>query len=368
MLRDAAQLHLELQREALEYDLTLKDATPYNIQFHEGRPVFIDVGSLRPLEEGEPWIGYRQFCELFLFPLLIRAHAGVAFQPMLRGSLGGIPPQTARSMLRGSRVWRPGVLADVVLQSRADRTVANRDVRTELKQAGFSKEMILNNLRRLHKVLAKTSWDPGTSTWSSYADCEHVGTHREAKEAFVAAVAAEQHRSLVWDLGANDGYFSRLLQGHADTIVAIDGDEIVVDRLYQELRGTNANSVLPLVMNIADPSPGLGWRGRERRRLEDRGKPDLILMLAVVHHLVVASNIPLVEVIDWMASLGSEVVFEWVPPDDATVGVLTLNKTGREVHADYREEVFRAKIEDRFDLVRETPVANRTLFHLRPRS
>jgi hypothetical protein len=172
----------------------------------------------------------------------------------------------------------------------------------------------------------------------------------------------------VWDLGANDGHFSRLFQGHADTVVAIDGDEVVVDRLYQGLRETSAVGVLPLVMNIADPSPGLGWRGRERQRLEDRGTPDLALMLAVIHHLVVASNIPLVEVVDWMASLGCEVVFEWVPPDDAMVGALTINKTNREIHADYREDVFRASIEERFDVAQETPVANRVLFHLRPRS
>ncbi|MGZ8784604.1 MAG: methyltransferase [Acidimicrobiia bacterium] len=368
MLRDAAMLQLELQTEALEHDLTLKDATAYNIQFNNGRPVFIDVGSFRPLEQGEPWLGYRQFCQLFLFPLMIRAYAGIPFQPLLRGSLEGVQPEAARALLRGSRIWRPGVLADVVLQARADRTAPSRDVRSELKEAGFSKEMIQNNLRRLKKVLNKTNWEPDHSTWSEYSNCEHVTTQRVAKEVFVSAVAGARHRTLAWDLGANDGYFSRLLAGHTDTVVAIDSDELVVDRLYRELRASGTGGILPLVIDLADPTPGMGWRGRERRRLEDRGTPDLALMLALIHHLVVGSNVPLLEVIDWMASLDAEVVFEWVPPDDPMVAELTVNKKQREIHPDYREDVLRDGLEQHFEIVSEAPAANRTLFHLRPRS
>lgn len=367
MLRDAALLQLDLQSEALEHNLTLKDATAYNIQFNNAQPVFIDVGSIRLWEEGEPWLGYGQFCQLFLFPLMIRAHAGIPFQPLLRGSLDGITAHTARALLRGSRVRRPGVLPDVVLQARANRTVSSRDVRSELKEAGFSKEMIQTNLRRLKKVLNKTTWEPDSSTWSEYADRDHVADQRAAKEAFVAAVAAKRHRALSWDLGANDGHFSRLLAEHADTVVAIDGDELVVDRLYRELRRSGTKRILPLVIDLADPTPGMGWRGRERQRLEDRGKPELTLMLALMHHLVVGSNLPLVEVVDWMASLGSEFVFEWVPPDDPMVGELTVNKTAREIHRDYREDVLRAAFDERFVIVNEAPVANRTLFHLRPR-
>ncbi len=367
MLRDAALLQLELQAGALEHDLTLKDATPYNIQFVDGRPVFVDVGSFRPLEPGEPWLAYRQFCELFLFPLMVRAHAEIPFQPLLRGSLEGIRPETARAMFRGGRVWRPGILADVVLQARADRASTSRDVRSELKEAGFSKEMINTNLRRLRKVLDKTTWEPDESTWSDYAQCGHVGTQRSAKTDFVNSVAGERHRSLAWDLGANDGHFSRLLAAHTDTVVAVDGDELVIDRLYRSLRSSNAGGVLPLVMDLADPSPGLGWRGRERRTLEERGSPELVLMLAVIHHLVVGSNLPMLEVIDWMASLDAEFVFEWVPLDDPMVIELTVNKKDREVHPDYREETLRAAFESRFEIVREAPAGNRTLFHLRPR-
>jgi hypothetical protein len=367
MLRDAALLQLELQTEALEHDLTLKDATSYNIQFNKGRPVFIDVGSLRPLEPGEPWLGYRQFCRLFLFPLMIRAYADIPFQPMLRGSLDGVPAETARALLRGSRVWRPGVLADVVLQARANRTAASRDVRREMKEAGFNKEMILTNLRRLTKVVAKLKWEPEISTWSDYTKCGHVATQRTAKEAFVRTVAGARQRALAWDLGANDGFFSRLLAEHSDTVVAMDGDELVIDRLYKELRSSGTERILPLVVDLADPTPGMGWRGRERRRLEDRGTPDLVLMLAVMHHLVVGSNLPLLEVIDWMSSLDAEFVFEWVPADDPMVAELTINKKKHEVHPDYREDVLRAGLAERFEIVSEAPAGSRTLFYLRPR-
>lgn len=367
MLRDAAVLHLDLLSEALEHDITMKDATPYNVQFVNGQPVFIDVGSFRPLESGEPWLGYRQFCELFLFPLLIRAHADVPFQQLLRGSLNGISPATARALLGGSKMWRSGVFADVVLQARAQRTASNRDVRSELKQAGFSKAMIQNNLRRLRKVLDKTVWDVDASTWSDYANCGHVAEQRSAKATFVTNVAKQRRRTLAWDLGANDGYFSRLLTDHADTVVAVDGDELVIDRLYREARDSGTGSLLTLVIDLADPSPGLGWRGRERQRLEDRGSPDLVLMLAVIHHLVIGSNLPLLEVVDWMASLNAEFVFEWVPPDDPMVTELKVNKKDREIHPDYNERSLREALGARFDIVQEAPATNRTLFHLRPR-
>lgn len=368
MLRAAARLQLELQAEALEYDMTVKDATPYNIQFVEAKPIFIDAGSFRPLEKGEPWLGYRQFCEMFLFPLLVRSHARTSFQPLLRASLSGIPPSTARALLRGTKVWKPGVLADVVLQARADRAASIRNVRSDLKDAGFSKEMIQNNLRRLIKVVESTTWDPEPSTWSEYSQCEHVSGQRDQKTDFVRQVASEKHRTLAWDLGANDGHFSRIVAAHVDTVVAIDSDELVVDQMYKNLVATGTGGILPLVVDLSDPSPALGWRGAERKPLHHRGSPDLTLMLAIVHHLVIASNIPLGEIIDWMASLDSEFVFEWVPPTDPMVRELMVNKKDREVHPDYREDFLRERLADHFEIEREAKAGNRLLLHLCPLS
>lgn len=368
MLKSAASMHLRLLEDALTEGMTLKDATPFNVQFIGSKPIFVDIGSFTTYEPGEPWIGYRQFCRLFLYPLMVRAHADVPFQPLLRGSLDGIPAETARSLLRGRRATKPGVAADVMLQSRAEKTMSDssRNVRSEMSTAGFSAELILTNVRRLQKVVEKTTWDPGESTWSEYAGCEHVAIQRGPKEEFVKRVAGQKHRHLVWDLGANDAYFSKSIAGLSDTVVAIDGDEATVDRVFQSLTSDGPDNVLPLVMDLADPSPGLGWRGTERRKLEDRGLPDLVLMLAVVHHLVIGANLPLAAVIDWIASFEAEVVFEWVPLDDPMSQKLTANKRRTEVHADYAETSLRRYLDGRFEIREELPLEGRRLFHLVP--
>lgn len=370
MLRDAALLQLDLLEEALRAGLTMKDATPYNVQFVDLKPVFIDVGSFRRYEEGEPWLGYRQFCQQFLYPLLLRAHADVPFQPLLRGSLDGIPPATARAFLRSSRVFKPGALLDVALQARADRSTADRsddrDVRSELSAAGFSADMIIRNVRRLRKVIQKTRWTPSASSWSDYASCDHVAGQRSIKEAFVRQVAGQRHRRLIWDLGANDGHFAAAVAEVADVVVAMDADEVTVDSTYRNLNERGPRNVLPLVINLADPSPGLGWRGTERGRLEDRGTPDLVLILAVIHHLVIGANLPLASVVDWLATLGAEVVLEWVPLDDPMSERLTANKRRHEVHADYTEQDLRRYCDRHFSVVAEQPCDNRRLFHLTP--
>ncbi len=369
MLRDAALLHLDLLEESLRSGLTMKDATPYNIQFVDLSPIFVDVGSFSRYETGEPWLGYRQFCQQFLYPLLLRAHADVPFQPLLRGSLDGITPSTARAFLRSARAVKPGVMIDVVLQARADRSTADgdeRDVRSELSAAGFNAAMIIRNVRRLRKVIEKTRWSPGSSTWSDYASCDHVTDQRAIKEAFVRQVAGQRHRRLVWDLGANDAHFSAVAADTAEVVIAMDADEVTVDNTYRRLKSNGPRNVLPLVMNLADPSPGLGWRGTERAPLEDRGTPDLVLMLAVIHHLVIGSNLPLVSVIDWLATLGADVILEWVPLDDPMSKRLTANKRRHEVHADYSEQDLRRYCSRYFSIATEQPCETRRLFHLTP--
>ena len=369
MLKAAALLQLEMLAAALDEGLTIKDATPYNITFRGPAPVFIDIGSFRPYESGEPWLAYGQFCRMFLYPLMMRCYGDIAFQPLLRGSIDGIAPDHIRSVIRGSRILKPGAMLDVVMQARAEKsmTSSKTDVRREVSTAGFSIEMIKSNVRRLTGVVDKLAWQPQVSTWSDYKACAHVSTQRAPKEDFVRNVVNSAPWRLVWDLGANDGHFSRVAASNAELVVAADADELVIDRLFQDLAVSGPGNILPLVFDLADPSPGLGWRGQERRRLEDRGRPDLILFLAVVHHLVVSGNLPLREVVDWLASFRAEVVFEWVPPDDPMARQIAVNKRKHEIHADYNEESLRALLRNRFEIRTETPLEQRTLFHLSPR-
>jgi hypothetical protein len=371
MLRDAALLQLRVTREALKVGLALKDATPYNVQWRGARPVFIDVGSFERARPGEPWLGYRQFCMLFLYPLLLESHRGIPFQPWLRGSLEGIHPAEARSLLRGRDTFKGGVFKHVALHAKLERSHAggDKDVRKELKDAGFTKELVDANLKGLEKLVEGLAAPGRPTEWSDYgATCSYSDEDTRAKGEFVRASVLRRPRSLVWDLGANDGRYSRIAAEGSAYTVALDIDQGVVDRMYRALAQEEVRAVLPLVGDVADPSPGLGWRGRERLPLAQRGTPDLVLALALVHHLIISRTIPQRELVDWFADLGSELVVEFPDREDVMVKRL-LSRKREGSHPDYTRSDFEDALRIRFDVLGsvELPSGTRTLYHAAPR-
>jgi hypothetical protein len=363
MLKDAALLQLGLLDEALDEGFVLKDGSPYNVQWRGSEPVFVDVGSFERLREGEPWAGYRQFCALFLYPLLLQAYRGVAPQPLLRGSLEGIEPAQARALLPR---FRRGVMTHVVLHERLERKNADRrrDVRSELKAAGFKKELIQANVRRLGKLVARLEPKRGRSEWAGYRElAPYSDEDAQRKERFVQAAGPSR---LAWDLGANDGRFSRALD--SDYVLALDGDERVVGELYRSLRADGSKTILPLGVDLADASPARGWRGVERRRLEERGRPDLVLCLALVHHLAISRNVPLAELVSWLRSLQARVVVEFADRDDPMVARLLAAKR-EQVHEDYGREAFERELAAAFEVERREELGSgtRTLYLAVPR-
>lgn len=368
MLKAAALLQLELIEAALAEGLSLKDATPYNVQWQGCRPVFIDVLSFYRLKPGEPWVGYRQFCELFLNPLLLEAYKGVPFQPWLRGSLEGIPPQDLLALLGARDLLRKGVLTHVWLharsQTRYDEAAQSRNVKSELAAAGFRKELILANVRGLARLVQGLALPERRSAWAGYGeDPGYAGADQEEKERFVREAVASQRWGLAWDLGANTGVYSRIAAEGSDYVVALEGDPGAVERLYAE----GSANVLPLVCNLADPSPARGWRGRERKDLPERGLPDLVLCLALIHHLVIGANLRLAEVLDWLAGLGRFLVIELVTREDARVQGLLRHRD--DLYEDYDLPVFERELAASFEVLRrlELPSGRRILYFARSR-
>jgi hypothetical protein len=369
MLRDAALLQLDVELASLDEGLTLKDATPYNVQFRGSAPVFIDVGSFERLREGEPWTGYRQFCMLFLYPLLLQAYKEIPFQPWLRGAIDGITPTEAARFFNFRDRFRRGVLTHVALHARLERRYEARDtgeVKEELKKKKIRTELIKTNVR---KLVSKLSWKAGDTAWTNYRqDCTYSDADAEQKAAFVGEAVASARPRLTWDMGCNDGAYSRIAAEHSEYVVAFDYDQATVDALYRSLQADDERRILPLVANLADPSPGLGWRGLERRTLEDRGTPDLVLALALVHHVSITANIPLAEFLDWLRELDATVVIEFPKREDPMVKRLLSGKREGS-NADYQLETFERLLGERFDVERteSLPSGTRNLYLAHPR-
>jgi hypothetical protein len=371
MLRDAALLQLRLLTAALAEDVITKDASPYNVQFVGGRPTFIDVGSFEPYESGEPWYGYRQFCQLNLFPLLFQAYRDIPFQPLLRGSLDGITPAEARQILGGwKRRWK-GLPVHVWLHARLEARLAGRDedVKQNVRAAGFNKRLIEANATKLTALVGGLEWKASDSEWSSYSERAHYSDRDlAAKEDFVRRVAADVRPQQAWDVGANDGHFSRLVAEHAGYVLALDADHLVADLLYRRLHEEGNEKILPLVVNLADPSPALGWRARERGPLWDRSTPDLAVYLAVIHHLTITHHVPVPAFLDFVRDTTPRAVIEFPDHHDPMVQKLLRGKQAG-LHGDYRLDEFERLVAERFEVLerQDLPSGTRTLFDLRRR-
>jgi ribosomal protein L11 methylase PrmA len=371
MLRDAALLQLDLELAALDQGLSLKDATPYNVQFRGSEPVFIDVGSFEPLREGEPWSGYRQFCMLYLYPLLLQGYKEIGFQPWLRGSIDGIAPREAVRFFSFRDRFRKGVFTHVALHARLERRYEEREggeVKKDLKKANFKTSYVKANVQRMRKLVAGLSWKAGDTAWTGYREQNtYTDEDAERKQAFVREAAAAANPGLVWDMGCNDGAYARIAAESAGHVVAFDYDHATVEALYRSLRSEGNRRILPLVANLADPSPGLGWRGLERRPLEQRGKPDLILALALIHHVSITANVPIAEFLDWVRSLDAAMVIEFPKRDDPMVRrLLSGKRTGS--NSDYELETFERELAKRFQVSKTEalPSGTRVLYRVHP--
>jgi SAM-dependent methyltransferase len=370
MLKDAAMLQLDLLLSALDHDLVLKDATPYNVQFKGATPVFVDVGSFERIREGEPWVGYRQFCMLYLYPLLLQAVKGVPFHPWLRGSIDGITPAQMRGLMSFRDRFRKGVFTNVFLHAKLEARYADRpgQVKQEVKRV-FKKELFVANVRKMRALVERLSWEPPAGVWTAYGERNtYTDDDARRKDAFVRDVVRAGEWNLVWDIGANNGRYSRIAAEGAKTVVAVDADQGPVELLYRDLRDEANQQILTLTMNLADPSPGLGWRGLERRSMPDRGKPDLVLALALIHHMAISANVPIKEFLDWLASLGAALVIEFPTREDPMVKQLLAPKRDG-LHPDYELGFFERTLNDAFHVERSERLESgtRVLYFARPK-
>ena len=228
--------------------------------------------------------------------------------------------------------------------------------------------MVLGTIDGLRRTVEKMSTPESRTTWGNYdTDHSYAEESFSAKKAFVEAVVSSRRRKLAWDIGCNTGTFSTIAAQNTDYVVAIDGDAKAIERLFQSQRSKSARNILPLVMNLGNVSPNHGWRGQERKALDQRGKPELILCLALIHHIVISANIPAREFIGWLRDFDAEVVLEWVGPDDAMTQMLLRNRVNQ--YQELEESNFTKIVAEQFDIVASKPLKGgvRKIFHLSPR-
>ena len=353
MLKDAALLHLNILENCIKNGWILKDSSPYNIQWIGTRPVFIDIPSFTPWTEGEPWIGYRQFCSMFFTPLAIRAHLGIDHISMMRSNLDGIPPTEAVNYFSGLNSFKKGVLSHIVLPSRVEKHIESKErndaparKRQSIKQ---SKAMVLGLVQSMSRLIKKLSIKNSHTDWSQYDKTHsYSDTDFEEKKAFIHKHLKSVKLDTVWDIGCNTGTFSQLCSEFSEYVIAVDGDHGAIEKLYLIEKNKKESNILPLVMNLSNISPSQGWASAERLAFDHRKKPDLVLCLALIHHLRIAANIPNYLFLKWLHTLNSNVILEFVNRDDEMVKKLLTNKA--EQYEDYNFDQFLREIDNFFEI------------------
>lgn len=326
--RQAALLTLSIQRRALEHGMTLKDASVFNVQFRGVWPIFIDTLSFEIYEDGEPWVAYNQFCRHFLAPLALMAKVDVALNRLLAIHLDGIPLELAVKLLPSRCRLSPGCLMHIYLHARMVRKYSQTDGAEPRRPAArMSKSKLLAMLESLERLLRSLRYQPAGTQWADYYQATSY-THEAftEKEACVRRMGDSIKPQVTWDLGANTGVFSQIASEFSETTVAWDMDPACVEKGFLALRKQRQTDVHPLLLDLTNPSGRVGWANAERMSLADRGPADLVMALALIHHLAIANNVPLADVASLLARLGRQLIIEFVPKSDPQVQRLLASR------------------------------------------
>ncbi len=367
-LKDAARLTLDIMKLAMADGFWLRDASAFNVQFVDSAPVFIDTLSLEPYVDGAPWPAYGQFCRHFLAPLALMAHVDVRLGSLLRDYIDGIPLDLASKLLPGMTKLSPGL----ALHIHAHGKSVVQSGHSSGKAAHISRNALLGMLDNLAATVEGLCLPKSlTTTWGDYyQDNNYSDAAFAAKRKLVSefAAAIKPRPGLAWDLGANTGVFTETLSEYAEMSVAWDVDPLAVERAYQHWKSQSRASILPLLQDFSNPSPGLGWNHDERDSLATRGPADVVMVLALIHHLAIGNNVPLGHIASWLASLGRHAIVEFVPKSDSQV--IRMLSSREDIFDGYSIEGFRASIADTFESLQEMPIpgTERTLFLLKGRS
>jgi hypothetical protein len=353
-LKDAALATLAVQKRAFEKGMVLKDSSAYNIQFHRGRPVLIDTLSFDIYQEGDPWVAYRQFCQHFLAPLALMSLNDIRLSQLLRVYIDGIPLDLASTLLPRRTRLNFGLLSHIHLHASAQRRYADKAIDPAVTRRKMSRLSFLGLIDGLKSAVEKLKWEPGGTEWSDYYDAtagHYSSAAQEHKLATLSAFLDRVQPRTVWDLGANTGLFSRQASDRDIFTVAWDIDPGAVEQNYRQVVARKERHLLPLVLDLTNPSPGIGWNNQERMALLERGPADAVFALALIHHLAIGNNVPLSRLADFFKGAGRNLMIEFVPKADSQVQLLLASR--EDIFPDYTVAAFEAAFSRHFE-IRET--------------
>ena len=344
-LKEAALATLSIQRRALKAEMSLKDASAYNIQFVRGKATLIDTLSFEMYKEGQPWVAYRQFCQHFLAPLALMALTDVRLSQLLRVHIDGVPLDLASRLLPWKTRLNFGLATHIHLHAKAQQRYAGEEVKQ--RSGGMSKPALLALIDSLDKTVRKLERKPGGTEWGNYYDITNYSDAAfEHKKELIRTWAERLQPALTWDLGGNTGVFSRAAGEKSAFVVSWDIDPTAVEVNYRQVKEEKSENLLPLLLDLTNPSPAIGWANRERDSFGERGPADLALALAVVHHLAISNNVPLPQLADFFAGAGKWLAIEFVPKSDSQVQKLLASRD--DIFPNYTREGFEAAFRERF--------------------
>jgi ribosomal protein L11 methylase PrmA len=363
-LKDAALTTLRIQKLALQHEMILKDASAFNIQFHRGRPILIDTLSFESYCEGEPWVAYRQFCQHFLAPLALMSYVDLRLNALSGIHLDGLPLDLTSRLLPLASYLRPSLLFHIHMHAKTQKAMGGRA--SGKTAARVSRRGLLALIDSLESAVTRRSLAEKRSEWADYYSAHRYSDQAFAcKEEWVDRFIERIGPRTVWDLGANTGRFSRICSRREIPTVSFDHDHLAVETNYRDARRLGDRFLLPLVIDLTNPSPAVGWAHRERDALVERGPAKAVLALALVHHLAISNNVPLDDIAELFRRVGDWLVVEFVPKEDEQAHRLLESR--KDIFANYHQEGFEKAFGAHFHLEARAPITGtlRTLYLMR---
>ena len=373
-LKDAAMATLRVQSEAMKHGFVLKDASAYNIQFLNSKPVFIDTLSFDKYTEGCPWVAYKQFCQHFLAPLALMAYTDVELSKLMGSYIDGIPLALASKLLPGRTRLNYSLATHIHLHSKMQQDygdTAGQEGASKARQASLSNRGLQALIESLAKATNKLHWNMPKTEWGDYYSATNYSDRAgDAKKSLVADFLAAIPGSMkvIQDFGANTGEFSRIATQYCEQVVSQDIDPVAVERNYRQSRKSGPSNILPLIQDFSSPSPAIGWGNAERDSFLQRSHCDALLVLALIHHLAISNNVPLANIASLFADITTWLIIEFGPKEDSQVERLLA--TREDIFPDYNRTGFEQAFTVFFDIEKATdvPDSDRYLYLMKKRN